>query len=374
MSYNFSTYHLLQALGRFENQYLPLDLFLRHYFKAHHQLGAKDRRTISDAIYGMFRWKLLLDHLIGPTTTWEKRYHIYQQFQPTNYLSVNAIPLHIRLSFPKDFFDLLLHAYGEQRAIYLATVLNTAAPTTIRINPAKTTREEMLESFSKEHKVYPCKMAPYGITFEKRSALYATSAYKQGLFEVQDEASQLVCELIECSGTEQILDYCAGAGGKTLGFAHKTKGRIYLHDIRPQALLQAKKRLQRAGVENVHFLQPLMGQLKEKMDVVLVDVPCSGSGTLRRHPEQKWKFCLENLQKQIKEQRDIFSQALGYLKPGGKIIYATCSIFKEENENQIAYFLQKHPVTMTKAPFCSHPSMGGMDGFFAATLKKNERP
>ena len=359
-------------LRRFDNQHLPLDLFLRHYFKAHKALGANDRRTILEAVYGMTRWRLLLDHLIGPHATWEKRYAIFCQFQPTHYLSVNAIPLHIRVSFPKELFNLLYEAYGEERATYLATVTNTEAPTTIRINPAKTTREEIFEKWKDEYDISLCKEAPYGITFAKRAPLLSLPEYKEGLFEIQDEASQLVSEMMDVKPSDQVLDYCAGAGGKTLGYAYKMegKGQIYLHDIRPFILEQAKKRLRRAGIQNAQFTNTLNPKLKGKMDWILVDAPCSGTGTLRRNPDQKWRFSVETLKRQVKLQQEIFETALTFLKPKGKIVFATCSLLKEENENQIDYFLKTHPIEMVGSPFCSHPSFGGMDGFFAVTFEK----
>lgn len=372
MKYTFPEHHLFTLLKRFDNQYLPLDLFLSQYFRAHKALGANDRRLISESVYGMTRWKLLLDHLIDHNATWEKRYAIYRTFQPTNYQSVNSIPLHIRVSFPKELFDLLLKAYGAERASYLATLCNTAAPTTIRINPLKTTRDALLLLWKNTYDISPCKQSAYGITFKKRAPLMALPEFKAGLFEMQDEASQLVSELVNPSPTDQVLDYCAGSGGKTLAFAHKMegKGQIYLHDIRPHILDKAKKRLARAGIENAQFLSGDLSQLKKKMDWVLVDAPCSGTGTLRRNPDQKWKFSLDHFQKQIKLQRQIFEKALSFVKPGGKIIYATCSLLKEENEDQLNHFLKVHPIEMVGSPFISHPTFGGMDGFFSVTFQK----
>ncbi len=372
MKFSFPEYHLFQLLRRFDNQYLPLDLFLRHYFRAHKALGANDRRIISEAVYGMTRWRLLLDHLIGTSTTWERRYAIFSQFQPTQYLSVNSIPLHVRVSSPKELFDLLVKDYGEERASYLAQVCNTAAPTTVRINPLKTTRESMLFKWAQEHDVTACEKSAHGINFKMRIPLLAMPEYRGGLFEIQDEASQLVSEMVAVGPDDQVLDYCAGSGGKTLAYAYKMEGggQVYLHDIRPFILEQAKKRLRRAGIQNVQYLGSDLSSLKKKMDWVLVDAPCSGTGTLRRSPDQKWRFSLDTLQRHIKLQREIFEKSLSYVKPGGKIVYATCSLLKDENERQLDYFLKTYPVEMVGSPFCSHPSFGGMDGFFAVTLQK----
>ncbi len=372
--YTYPEHHLFQLLRRFENQHLPLDLFLSQYFRAHKALGSKDRKLIAEAVYGMTRWRTLLDHLIDRDPSWEKRYAIFRQFQPTNYLYVNSIPLHVRVSFPEQLFDLLLKAYGEERAIYLAQVSNTPAPIAVRVNPLKTTREKLLAHLQNQFDVTPCEKSKLGIEFKKREPLVALPEFKAGHFEIQDEASQLVADMMDVKPKQHVLDYCAGAGGKSLAFAHKMEGsgQLYLHDIRPYILDQAKKRCKRAGIQNAQFLSPLPKNLKGKMDWVLVDAPCTGTGTLRRNPDQKWKFEHELLDRLVIAQREIFEKALEYVKPGSHIVYATCSLLKEENEQQVDYFIKTHSLKMVGSPFCSHPSYGGMDGFFAATFQLTE--
>ena len=151
------------------------------------------------------------------------------------------------------------------------------------------------------------------------------------------------------------------------------KGQIYLHDIRPQALVQAKQRLKRAGVQNVQFLAPghsKLPQLKKKMDWVLADVPCSGTGTLRRNPDQKWKIDAPMIERLIERQREIFEGAFAYVKPGGRLIYATCSLLAEENKLQVDYFLENDRAALEKEPLSLFPEEGGMDGFFAAVFRK----
>ncbi|NGX55460.1 MAG: hypothetical protein KR126chlam2_01095, partial [Chlamydiae bacterium] len=264
--------------------------------------------------------------------------------------------------------------YGEEKAMRLCQICNTPAPTTVRINPLKTTREELLAQWEKEYEVTPCDHSTYGIQFKKRIPFFTLDAFKNGLFEVQDEGSQLIALKVKSSPGDQVMDYCAGSGGKTLAFAHQMEGRgqIYLHDIRPLALQQARKRLCRAGIQNGQFLtpeHPLLEKLKKKMDWVLVDAPCSGTGTLRRNPDMKWKFDDDLVKKLVGEQRVIFERALSFVKPGGKITFATCSILREENEEQLAHFLKVYDLKMVGDPFVSLPSFGGMDGFFAVTLE-----
>lgn len=375
MKISFPERHLFQLLKQFENQHLPLDLFLNHYFRSNKALGSKDRQLIAGAVYGMTRWKGLLDHLIGPSVSWEQRYAIYRSFQPAQYLLVNTIPMHVRVSFPKELFALLEEDFGQEKAMHLCQVNNTEAPVVVRVNPLKTNRDALLAKWQPYYDVTACDTSSFGIQFKKRVPLTAMLEFKEGYFEIQDEASQLVGALLQAEPGQQIMDYCAGAGGKTLAFAHllQNKGQIYLHDIRPHILEQAKKRLCRAGIQNAQFLAEGhhgIGKLQKKMDWVLADVPCSGTGTLRRNPDQKWKFSLALLNRLVGQQRMIFEKALRFVKPGGKIIYSTCSILRAENEKQIDHFISQHKLELDQPFFATSPSYNGMDGFFAAVLRK----
>ncbi len=375
MNISFPERHLFQLLKQFENQHLPLDLFLSHYFRAHKSLGSKDRQLIAAAVYGMTRWKSLLDYLIGTGALWEQRYALYRSFQPSQYLLVNSIPLHTRVSFPKELFSLLEEDYGEEKAVEISQISNTEAPITIRVNPLKTTRERLLAEWQAHYAIAPCEKSALGIQFKKRVPLTAMAEFKEGYFEIQDEGSQLVAECVQAEPGQQVLDFCSGAGGKTLAFAPRmqNKGQIYLHDIRPFILEQAKKRLARAGIQNVQFLpegHTSLKKLHKKMDWVLADVPCSGTGTLRRNPDQKWKFSLALLNRLVGQQRMIFEKALSFVKPGGTLIYATCSILRAENEKQIEHFLSSYGVELAAPTFASTPTLDGMDGLFAAILRK----
>lgn len=373
MKLSFPEHHLFQILRRFENQYLPLDLFLSQYFRAHKQLGSKDRRFITQAVYGMSRWQSLLDHLVEGHPSWEKRYSLFRCFHPDQFRYVNTIPLHIRISFPEELFNLLVEDYGEEKAVRLCQICNTEAPLTIRVNPLKTSRDELLLKWE-AFEPLPTQHSPLGIRFKNRIPLTTLPEFREGHFEIQDEASQCAAELVKVKSGEQVFDFCAGSGGKTLAFAHrmKNRGQIYLHDIRTYILDQAKKRLKRAGIQNVQFIHPKhphLKMLKKKMDWVLVDAPCSGTGTLRRNPDQKWKFSYALLNRLVGQQRIIFEQALSYVKPGGHIVYATCSLLHGENEKQLAHFLKTYPLKMAGDPFVSIPAYGEMDGFFAVCLR-----
>jgi 16S rRNA (cytosine967-C5)-methyltransferase len=232
-----------------------------------------------------------------------------------------------------------------------------------------------LQKWKDLYEISPCSHSPWGITFHKKINFFELSEFKEGLFEIQDEASQLTADLVAVEPKEKVLDFCAGSGGKTLAFAPKMQnsGQIYLHDIRLAVLSEAQKRLRRAGVQNAQLLLPTderkKRMLKEKMDWVLVDVPCSGTGTLRRNPDMKWKLDLSLIERLVAEQRQIFEQALSFLRPGGHIVYATCSILPQENQEQISFFQEKFKLELSKPPFHSFPKRGGMDGFFGAILK-----
>jgi 16S rRNA (cytosine967-C5)-methyltransferase len=374
--FSFRENHLFKILTLFDAQRGPLDLFLRNYFRANKAVGSKDRRFISESIYGMIRWKGLLDHLCKKKPSWNERYQIYKTIDPTTYITEADMPTHIKVSFPKTYFHTLATSLGEQQAIEFCIASNQTAPTTIRVNALKTTRDALLNQWKDLYEISPSEVSPWGITFHKKINFFELPEFKAGLFEVQDEGSQLIAGLVNATPEERVLDYCAGSGGKTLGLAHtmRHRGQIYLHDIRTHALYEAKKRLCRAGIQNAQLLLPddiaKKKLLKNTINWVIVDAPCSGTGTLRRNPDMKWKFEPEMVSQLVLEQRQIFEEALTFLHPHGSIVYATCSVLPQENDEQIAYFTKKFNLECTQEPFRSTPLPNKMDGFFGAVLKR----
>jgi 16S rRNA (cytosine967-C5)-methyltransferase len=375
MNKPFREYHLLKLLQEYEEQQpLPLDLYVSNYFRTNKSLGSKDKAQITQLAYGIIRWKGLLDFLSISSPTWEERLDLFKKFKIQNYLFCDEIPLHIRLSCPKFLFDLMVENFGLEKTRQLCLINNQQAPITVRVNPLKTTRDDMLVKWGKEYDISPCKLAPHGIIFHKKIAFFALPEFKKGLFEVQDEGSQLAAELMRVKEGQQALDYCAGSGGKTLAFAPQMKhsGQIYLHDIRSGILQECRRRLRRAGIQNAQIVmsdQPKLKNLKKRMDWILVDVPCSGTGTLRRNVDSKWKFDPDMLNLLLGQQRLIFEKALSYLRPGGRIVYVTCSILSSENEAQVNHFMKTYNLEMEDVPFQSFPSEEGMDGFYGVTLK-----
>lgn len=370
----FREHHLFACLEGYSQQTLPLDLFINQYFRGHAALGSKDRGFIAETIYGLVRWQGLLDYLAS-SSSWRERYKAYLGLDIEMLQRREDIPIHIRVSFPLELFELLVKEFGIKKAQEICLACNTPAPTTIRVNRLKISREALMKRWEGQYEISTTPFSPEGLIFHKKLNFFQLPEFKEGLFEVQDEGSQLVANLMQVQPGQQVLDYCAGSGGKALAFApHMNgKGQIYLHDIRPIALQEARKRMKRAGIQN-HQLLPHSSthaeKLKKKMDWVLVDAPCSGTGTLRRNPDMKWKFSMEMLTRLVGQQRTIFERALSFLKPEGRIVYATCSVLQEENESQVNHFLSTYSLAVEGSPFQSVPTKGGMDGFFGVVLKR----
>ena len=374
MKKTFREYHLFKILDSFDFDSLPLDVHLGQYFRKNRAIGSKDRKFIAEKIYKLIRWMGLIDHHCEDSHDWTDRYRILDKLDFKKSLADSLIPLHIRASFPKELFGLISDHLGEEKALAFCLASNTPAPTTIRVNVLKTTRHTLYAKWKDKFSISTTKQSVWGINFEERLNFQTLEEFKEGFFEVQDEASQLIADLVDASPGDQVLDYCAGSGGKTLAFSHKLqgKGQIYLHDVRERPLQEAKRRLARAGIENAQTLlhdTPHKENLKGKCDWVLVDVPCSGSGTLRRNPDLKWKFSTRTLNRLVQEQKTIFEEALAFLSPKGKIVYSTCSILPQENDEQIEYFQRAFNLDLACKPFRSIPTEGGMDGFFGVVLK-----
>lgn len=363
----FCDHHISAFLDSYTKGHKPLDLALSDYLKAHKSIGAHDRRKIGETIYGMVRWKTLIDAYCNHSSHSLDRLYCYRKISFPEATQDPAVPEAARLGMSEFLYQKLVQTFGKEKGQKLSSILNTAAPTTIRVNELKTTREELLKIWEGRLECAPCTKATSGIQFRKREALFSLPEFKAGLFEVQDEGSQLVAQLVQARPGDHVLDYCSGSGGKTLAFAPamQGKGQIYLHDNRPWILQEARKRMNRAGVQNIQFTLP-----KKKVDWVLADVPCSGTGTLRRNPDAKWKIDALVIERLVQQQRDIVEQAVPYLKPDAHFVYATCSLLPEENEQQVEWMVKNTPLALQGSPLFLLPEEGGMDGFFAAVFKK----
>ena len=274
-------------------------------------------------------------------------------------------------------------------------------PVDLRANTLKADRAKVTKALSR-FDPKPTPIARHGIRFHagtgasRQPAVQADQAFQKGWFEVQDEGSQIVSDLVFARPGEQVLDFCAGAGGKTLALAAtmENRGQVHAYDTDRHRLKPIHERLQRAGVRNaqVHAPDADLSGLVGRMDRVLVDAPCTGTGTWRRHPHAKWKLTREQLETRITEQEEVLSQAAPFVRAGGYLAYVTCSVLPEENENQIVAFLGENAdFTLVSAgeawqdlfgfdkaqPWSSDmqsvtltPASTGTDGFFFAVMER----
>ena len=364
----FRTKHLLHFLYDWTPNY-PLDLALHTYFKENRSLGSTDRKEIREAVFFLIRNLRAIDP--DDDLSWEERVEKMDGFELDR-----RLPPEVQTSFPDFLYQEMVSTWGGEMAFQIAKASNTQAPVTVRANTAKISRDALLRELKKEYKVKPTLKSPHGITFLEPVRFDTISLFKKGFFEVQDEGSQLIAEMVQVKPKDLFLDFCSGSGGKSLAIAPKMqgKGSLFLHDIRKSALQEARKRLKKAGVQNGQFLpadHPAFKQIKGKCDWILVDVPCSGTGTLRRSPEMKWRLTPASIPELILLQREIFDHAMQYLKPGGRLTYSTCSILAKENQQQIDYFLSQYPLKLEGDILSTFPKIEEMDGFFGATLRLN---
>jgi 16S rRNA (cytosine967-C5)-methyltransferase len=311
-------------------------------------------------------------------------------------------PDHVRGDYPEWLAERFKAAFGETAAAEGAA-LATRAPVDLRVNILKGSREQALEKLAHLNP-RPTPLSPLGLRIlpgadGRGPALSAEPAFAKGLVETQDESSQLAALLCAAQPGEQALDFCAGGGGKTLALAAqmRNRGQIYAFDDDGRRLMPIHERLERAGARNVQVRAPrgkadVLGDLTGRCDLVLIDAPCTGTGAWRRHPDAKWRIAPGALEQRVEEQRELLAKAARYVKPGGRLVYATCSLLIEENEARIVAFLGERPeftaIAATDmaarasladlARFASKhgagirlsPASSGGDGFYVAALQR----
>jgi len=307
----------------------------------------------------------------------------------------DVLPDAVRADLPDWAWERLFAQYGGDEAMRIAQGLLNAAPLDLRVNLARVSREEALERLSQdglEGSATP--YSPAGIRLAGKPAINRHPLFQDGLVEVQDEGSQILAWLLAPRRGEMVADYCAGAGGKTLAIAMLMRGagRIYAMDVSARRLAALAPRAARAGVSSIHPLalsgdnDARVKRLAGKLDRVLVDAPCSGFGTLRRNPDLKWRHSADAVAELAAKQQRILGSAARLVKPGGRLVYATCSILQEENEAVASAFQVAHPgfaplscKTLLAAQhikldtgeyLCLWPHRHGTDGFFAAAFEK----
>jgi 16S rRNA (cytosine967-C5)-methyltransferase len=395
----------------------PADATLSRYFREHPKLGSRERGAIAEGIYGLLRNKSVYTNFAesgnGPTmrrmtllgladavgadslgglseeeTEWINR---VMQVDRT------LLPAVLRANLPQWLYDKLLARDGEAATLQLAEALNQPAPLDLRVNAIKADREQVMAELATAPIVCePTPFAPLGIRIIKKPALQNLPLFKNGSIEVQDEGSQLLAQIVGAKRGDMVVDFCAGAGGKTLalGASMRNTGRLYAFDVSEKRLAKLKPRLARSGLSNVHPVRiahendAKVKRLAGKIDRVLVDSPCSGLGTLRRNPDVKWRQTPQSLIELNAKQTAILAGAARLVKAGGRLVYATCSLLDEENEAIVAQFLLTH-VDFALVPMKEvlveqrialemqdylklMPHLHQTDGFFAAVLERKK--
>lgn len=280
--------------------------------------------------------------------------------------------------------------------------LSQRPPLDLRVNTIKADREKVLKSLA-DTGARPTEIARQGIRIapgkgaRRLPNVQAEAGFQKGWFEIQDEGSQLVADLVFAQPGEQVFDYCAGAGGKTLALcaAMDNKGQVHAYDSDKSRLAPIYERLKRAGSRNVQVHAPKddLGHLTGKMDRVLIDAPCTGSGTWRRRPDAKWRLTPETLEHRMADQAEVLDKAAQFVRPGGYLCYVTCSVFPEENEHQVYAFGDRNegwellsagevwqdlfgfdkpkPWSSDMQCITLTPASTGTDGFFFAVMQRN---
>jgi len=296
-------------------------------------------------------------------------------------------------SHPHWLVKIWLNIFGQEETLALCQANNELPPLTLRINSLKISREKLEEKLKAEDFIcMPTRFSPDGINLpDSPRPIQKTTFFKEGLLRLQDEAAQLVSCLVNPQSGQNVLDVCAGSGGKTghLAALMKNEGRIAALDRDAAKIAQLKKDASRMGITIIDTIQadlnrPLSAEFNEKFDHVLVDAPCSGTGTLRRNPEIKWRQTAANLDILSKTQQNILHNASGAVKKDGHLVYCTCSLLPQENDDVIRQFLKDHPHFTVLTPAAdipedimdsrgflrAYPHRHHMDGFFGAVLRR----
>ena len=425
---------LLDRLDEPDN--IPVDKLLADWGRQNRFAGSKDRSAIATKVYGVLRRRGQLDWWLqraggdisnrSRMLVWYRfrrdmpMERIEENFDGTNYapeklterekrvlielegqqIMHGCQPIAAKGNIPDWLEDKMTRLYGNQVVEHLAA-FNQEAPVDLRVNTLKSSRSAAMKALEGEEiTVDPTRFSPLGLRLDKRQPLSGTKSFRDGLVEVQDEGSQLAALLVDAKPGHKVVDFCCGAGGKSLAMAAEmeNKGRIIACDVSEARLKRATQRFKRAGVFTVEtrtltserdkWIKRRAGKLDGGFNRVLVDAPCSGSGTWRRNPDQKWRTTAQDLDELAKLQASILDSSARLVSPGGRLIYVTCSIFEEENEAQVEKFLAEnssfflhpiHKIWGEKFPSpCPtdadtlrlNPLDHGTDGFFVAVMER----
>jgi len=434
--------HAVEAYDLVTNGKNPADSLLDTFFRNHKYLGSHDRRFLAETVYGMLRHRLRLEWLLEGTHlesavnaghrvslfvclmylvvfSHEEISLLLEQLEPDpeekkilpDILSDakarndrfdssvdesmdRVTRFSVKYSFPGWMVERWLNEFGESETCALCEALNTQAPLSLRVNVLKIDVEGCRRALMDEKvKTTPARYSPVGLTAQRRLNVFGLGAFKSGFFEVQDEGSQLLAYLVDPKPTSKVVDACAGGGGKSLALAAimKNRGVIHALDTNSYRIDGLRKRIKRSGVDTirVHVVEAgvLPADLEGTADNVLVDAPCSGLGTIRRNPGTKWSVTPGTVAELSAKQLGILTHYSRCVKPNGRLVYATCTSMREENEDVVEQFLGANSGFELLEPgailrrygldslgaekyFRLKPQLHNTDGFFAAVMKR----
>ena len=398
----------------------PADAAMRRFFQGE-RLGSRERALIAETVFGVLRHRLFLEYACQSTPSaratprrlalayWIRfgGYNL-RELEPllknneatwlgqVKGIDPDALPLPIRAELPEWIVEKLRATLSEDQVLALGRAMQQPAPLDLRVNTQLSARDEVLRQFNGEGiEAIATPWSPIGVRLRGKPALNRHPLFLGGKVEVQDEGSQLLGFLLAPKRHDMVVDFCAGAGGKTLmlGALMRSHGRLYAFDVSEKRLNNLKPRLKRSGLSNIHPQliahenDQKVKRLAGKIDRVLVDAPCSGLGTLRRNPDLKFRQSPASIAELTQKQASILTAAGKLLKPGGRLVYATCSPLPEENHAIVDTFLADHPdftlqpaneilsgqlIGLDTGDYLQLlPQLHGTDGFFAAVLERN---
>jgi 16S rRNA (cytosine967-C5)-methyltransferase len=417
----------IDVLADIETRRRPVADALKDWGLAHRFAGSGDRAAIGNIVYDALRQKLSHAFLMDDDSATALGYAVMlrqwgqtpetlvtqlegDRFAPPPLpeatlaafasRDLHTAPAHVQGDIPEWVVPSFEAAFGD-RWLQEAQALAERPALDLRVNTLKADRAKVLKALD-EAGVVPAEIARQGLRVapgegpSRLPNVTAELSFQKGWFEVQDEGSQIVADLVGATGGEQILDYCAGGGGKTLALSATmdNKGQVHAFDTDRKRLAPIIERLKRAGTRNVqvHDRPQALANLTERCDAVLVDAPCTGTGTWRRRPDTKWRLTPRNIEERQGQQMEALSEAARFVRPGGRLVYVTCSVLPEENDRQVERFTAEHPefaalsaidswnalfgadarrpVTRDGRTLTLSPAATGTDGFFFAMLER----
>lgn len=403
---------VLGQLLRFDH---PADAVVSRYFREHRQLGHADRAFVAETVFAVLRRGRSIEArcagqlsdrrrllaTLAIVRGWSQRElaPVLKASEEEWLAAAKAVPEAdlppaVRCDLPDWLYARLEQQFGADEVLALSRAMNQSAPLDLRVNTLKGDRDTLLAKLAADDiAATPGSLSPLAVRLRDKPALAKHPLFLEGAFEVQDEGSQLLGFLLEPKRGEMVVDFCAGAGGKTLllGALMRNTGRLYAFDVSDKRLTNLKPRLARSGLSNVHPARieherdQKIKRLAGKADRVLVDAPCSGLGTLRRNPDLKWRQDEKSVAELTVKQAAILAAAATLVRPGGRLVYATCSLLSAENDEIVAAFLEKHPdfsllpasaVLGKQGIACEGdvlrllPHKHNTDGFFAAAMER----